>query len=116
MVQATTSVGGGLVPGSMRRTGNLAVSRAMPEAVTVTCADVDTALAHVASTRPELAQCMAVARAMLCRLDTIRDEAKLGACIAREHCKLGNVAEADKQLGSLIGWLGQWGNTHVLDL
>jgi len=85
-------------------------------AVNVTCSEVDSALAQVAHRYPELERCMKVARAMLCRLDTIRDEAKLGAVIAREHARAGDVAGANGELDKLVGFLGQWGQRHELML
>lgn len=87
-----------------------------PPAINVTCGEVDNALAEVAHRYPELEQCMKVARAMLCRLDTIRDEAKFGACIALQRTRSGDAGAAAVELDKLIEWLGQWDQRHELML
>lgn len=86
------------------------------QAVSVTCSEVDTALIEVANRYPELERCMKVARAMLCRLDTIRDEAKLGACIAKQNIACGRSDDAAGDLVQLVDLLGKWDRRHELML
>lgn len=80
--------------------------------VSVTREQVDQALAQVARTYPELERCMAVATAMLCRLDTIRSEAKLSASVLRRSCEA--LPTASTHVADLLGILGSWGEVHEL--
>ena len=84
--------------------------------VHVSTGDVDLALAKVADDYPELARCMAVARAMITRLDTIRHEAKFGALVVKGKVEAGASAEAAADLQRLVRWLDTWSKRHELML
>lgn len=84
--------------------------------VHVSTGDVDLALAKVADDYPELARCMAVTRAMITRLDTIRHEAKFGALVAKGNADAGSPAQASADLQRLVEWLGTWSKRHELTL
>lgn len=84
--------------------------------VHVSTGDVDLALAKVADDYPELARCMAVTRAMITRLDTIRHEAKFGALVVKGKVEAGASAEAAADLQRLVRWLDTWSKRHELML
>jgi len=84
--------------------------------VAVSVSELDTALAAVADTHPHLTQCMDVARAMLCRLDTIRDEARLGSSLLRHSLARGDLDLASRNLESIREVLGERGKRHELEV
>lgn len=127
MTKVKLSAGGGSVSDSVDQTGLNATPRGgicasarpqIPELPTVEVSrdDVDAALSMVASNYPELERCMVVARALLCRLDTIRDEAKFGIIMAKMKVEADNAEAGIKRLNETLNCLGNWHQKHSLNV
>ncbi|GAO23301.1 hypothetical protein [Alicycliphilus denitrificans] len=84
------------------------------EKCTTTRKEVQAALEQVGAEYPELHDCMRVATAMLVRLDTIRDEAKLHLSGAYEQASQGEAREVAATIKTVRQILGQWGDSHTL--
>lgn len=84
------------------------------EKCTTTRRAVKEALEQVGMEHPELHDCMRVAAAMLVRLDTIRDEAKLHISAARWKASQGKAEEAVTAMDTVMQVLGNWDDSHTL--
>lgn len=75
---------------------------------------VDDMLQAVEQEHPELADLLALTKALACRLDTIRDEAKFGLSGVMSRLRAGEIDKALDELDVTRRSLGRWEEVHRL--
>ena len=75
---------------------------------------VDDMLDAAEQEHPELADLFALTKALACRLDTIRDEAKFGLSGVMSRLRAGEVDKALEELTVAHSCLGRWEEVHRL--
>lgn len=77
---------------------------------------IDAVLCAIEREQPELQTVLSAVRAFMCHLDSVRDEAKLGASLAKGALKAGNSEVAISNLNTVVKMLGRWNDEHRLYL
>jgi hypothetical protein len=83
------------------------------ELITVSRAEVEAALVAVEKVYPELRRILRVTAAMMCALDSVRDEAAWSASVA-QHFALTDGEKCKARLSALLEFLGHWGQKRRL--
>jgi hypothetical protein len=84
------------------------------ETMDMTVQEVIGGLMAVARTHPDTEHAMEIARAMLTRLDTIRDEIKFKTTFGKDATARGDIRKAAEKFDDIHRMTGTWTTKHRL--
>ena len=76
--------------------------------------EIDTVLHAMEHEAPAMREVLGIVRAFMCRLDTMRDEAKLRLTMAQAHLRSGDMPALAQTLADARSTLGERGEQHRL--